>query len=206
VSAATVFRQSALEVPVMPLPPEQERIEAIGDQLRAKISSKFTASTFLAGFSLTVLTGQVFALCQDVERLPLLFAPAVGAVFGAFLIFVEAIARLDELTMPKRFWTEDPNAVRPQPELSGSYLTDDDLWELQKRMIFLWQRLAIVATIITAVAVMAMLCPWNRVTINSARLWTMMFAVIGVLGAGGYILWARSAACKRFGRLVRPVD
>jgi hypothetical protein len=39
-----------------------ERVEAIGDQLRAKINSKFTASTFLAGFALTILSGQVFTL------------------------------------------------------------------------------------------------------------------------------------------------
>jgi hypothetical protein len=40
----------------MPTDESQERIEAIGDQLRAKISSKFQTSTFLAGFGLAVLT------------------------------------------------------------------------------------------------------------------------------------------------------
>jgi len=181
----------------MPLPPEQEWIETIGDQLRAKISSKFTTATFLAGFSLTVLTGQVFALCQDVERLPLLFAPSVGAVFGAFVLFVEAIVKLDELTMPKRFWTEDANAFRPTfgPPVSGCW-TNDDLWELQKRMIFLWQRLAIIATFITALAALTMLYPWSRVTIDSARFWSFICAACGVIGAASYVQWVRSAVCK----------
>ena len=191
----------------MPLSPEQDRIEAIGDQLRAKISSKFTASTFLAGFSLTVLTGQVFALCQDVTSLPLLFAPAVGAVFGAFVIFVEAIIRLDELTMPKRFWEEDRSTAPSLPDpIARSCLTDNDLWELQKRMIFLWYHLAIVATAVTAAGVMAMLIPWGRLGIVAARGWTFWSAVIGVLLACAYVLWARGALCQRFGRLVRPVD
>jgi|GEM_PF-6686313 hypothetical protein len=191
----------------MPLSPEQERIEAIGDQLRTKISSKFTAPTFLAGFSLTVLTGQVFALCQDVSALPLLFAPAVGAVFGAFVIFVEAIIRLDELTMPKRFWEEDRNAAPSLPDpIARSCLSDNDLWELQKRMIFLWYHLAVVATVVTAAGVMAMLIPWSRVDIVAARVWTFWSAVIGVILACGYVLWVRVALCQRFGRLVRPVD
>jgi len=38
-----------------PADKSQARIEAIGDQLRAKISSKFQTSTFLVGFGFTVL-------------------------------------------------------------------------------------------------------------------------------------------------------
>ena len=41
---------------------EQERIEAIGEQLRAKINSKFQTSTFLAGFAFTILGIQISAL------------------------------------------------------------------------------------------------------------------------------------------------
>jgi len=37
----------------------QARIEAFGDQLRAKISSKFQTSTFLAGLSFAILGIQI---------------------------------------------------------------------------------------------------------------------------------------------------
>jgi len=101
-----------LKEPIRMSSESQDRVEAIGEQLRAKIASKFTASTFLAGFALTVLSGQVFALWQS-SRLPMLFPPAVGAVFGALMLFVAAIIKLDELTMLKRFWDEGARAGDP---------------------------------------------------------------------------------------------
>jgi hypothetical protein len=186
--------------------PEQERIEAIGEQLRAKIASKFTASSFLAGFGLTVLTGQVFALWQA-EQLSPLFPAAVGAVFGAFVLFIEAIVRLDELTMPKRFWAESKDvAPPPQVPLGGSYLTDDDNWELQKRMIFYWVHLTVTATVITGVAVLAMLFPWWTIRSDDARLWSFGCAVVGVVIAREYRCWLERRAAKQFKPQVRPVD
>jgi hypothetical protein len=189
----------------MTVPPEQEQIEAIGEQLRAKIGSKFTASTFLAGFALAVLTSQVSALWQT-NDLPLLFAPAVGAVFGGFVLFVDGIISLDELTMPKRFWREDSTAVGLPVPLGGSYLTNEDLWELQKRMVFFWQHLTIVATFVTATAVMAMLIPWWQLDAEMIRGWTFWCSVLGVTLAFGYIRWLNAQASQKFNHLVRPVD
>jgi hypothetical protein len=45
----------------------QTRIEDIGEQLRAEIRSRFQASTFLAGFSFTLLGVQITGLWQPVE-------------------------------------------------------------------------------------------------------------------------------------------
>lgn len=187
------------------LPPGQERIEAIGEQLRAKIASKFTASSFLAGFGLAVLTGQVFALWQA-DQLALLFPASVGAVFGSFVLFIDAIVRLDELTMPKRFWDENGALPSLPVPLGGSYLTDQDLCELQKRMIFFWQRLTVTATAITAVAVLAMLFPLWTLRSDIARPWTFGCAVAGVAVALGYARWLNSQAAKKFNPLIRPVD
>jgi len=187
------------------LPPEQDQIEAIGEQLRAKIGSKFTASTFLAGFALAVLTGQVFALWQATV-LPFLFAPSVGAVFGALVLFVQGIIRLDELTMPKRFWIEDPNVVPLPVPLGGCYLTDPDLWELQKRMIFFWQRLSIVATWITSAGVMAMLVPLRPQNAEAVRSWTFGCAALGIAVALAYVRWLDAKAKNDFQGLVRAID
>jgi hypothetical protein len=122
------------------------------------------------------------------------------------VLFVDGIIRLDELTMPKRFWREDPAASALPLPLGGSYLTDADLWELQNRMVFFWQRLTLVATLITATAVMAMLVPvWVRPP-ETVRGWTFGCAVLGVGFAFGYIRWLNVQATKRFNRLVRPVD
>ena len=188
----------------MALSEEQERVEAIGEQLRAKIASKFTASTFLAGFALTVLAGQVFALWQA-SQLPLLFPPSVGAVFGALLLFVGAVIKLDELTMPKRFWPEDPKAS-DSARSRGGYLTDQDLWELRKHMIFFWQRLTISATVITALAVFAMLLPLPPLDVKMARQWTFWWALAGVTAAGVYAIWLIAKTAKTFVPLMRPFD
>lgn len=185
--------------------PEQERIEAIGEQLRQKIASKFTASTFLAGFALAVLTGQVFALWQS-SHLPITFPLSIAIVFGAFILFVEAIVRLDELTMPKRFWEEDTQVNTTGLPSRWGYLTDDDLWNLQKQMIFYWQRLTIVATAFTVVAVIAMLLPFGMQEANEARQWSFASAGLGLLLAAVYCLWIRKAVRKKYPALMRPVD
>jgi len=139
-----------------------ERIEQFGEQLRAKITSKFTASTFLAGFALTVLTGQISTLWQvDVDKeLSPFFSISVGAVAGAFYLFVMAVIRLDELTMPKLFW--DPRFWTPtRPPSDDLYLRYDELWKLQSMMVRIWFCLSVRATIITAIALLAMLIPPN---------------------------------------------
>jgi hypothetical protein len=99
------------------VPQNHDRVEAIGDQLRAKITSKFTASTFLAGFALTILSGQVFTIWQSTV-LPFLFPLAVGIVTAAVVLLVDAVLRLDEITMPKRLWDESQDAGDTEPQLS----------------------------------------------------------------------------------------
>ena len=81
----------------------QTRIEDIGKQLRAKIRSKFQASTFLAGFSFTLLGFQITRLWQPVE-IPRLLPVSVALMLLAISLYISAIMKLDELTMPKRFW------------------------------------------------------------------------------------------------------
>jgi hypothetical protein len=135
----------------------QARIEAIGDQLRAKISSKFQTSTFLAGFGLAVLTVQLSTFWQS-PKFPYLLPTSISFMVASLFIYIAAVIKLDELTMPKRFWKED-SAKRNRDATRLAYLTDNDLWELQKRMVFYWWYLTIVAASLTAVSLMLMLLP-----------------------------------------------
>lgn len=188
-----------------------ERVEAIGDQLRAKITSKFTASTFLAGFALTILSGQVFTLWQS-SVLPWLFPLAVGTVAAAAVLFINAVVRLDELTMPKRFWDESGDAGYTGHSTRDGYLLDDDLWELRKHMIFYWTRLTLVATWMTGIAVLAMLVPFKPLPTERVRLAAFVLALLGPVFGFGYCVIAVAVARnardveKRLKRLMRRID
>ncbi|MGH8609997.1 MAG: hypothetical protein ACREX9_22085 [Gammaproteobacteria bacterium] len=195
----------------MSIKQNHERVEAIGDQLRAKITSKFTASTFLAGFALTILSGQVFTLWQSTV-LPLLFPLAVGAVAAAIILFIDAVLRLDELTMPKRFWEESGDAGDTGHSSREGYLLEDDLWELRKHMIVYWTRLTVVATWMTGIAVLAMLVPFKPLPTERIRLAAFAFALLGPVLAIVYraivIAAARKAKdeTKRLKSLIRQPD
>lgn len=195
---------------IMP-PQNHERIEAIGDQLRAKITSKFTASTFLAGFALTILSGQVFMLWQS-SVLPLLLPLAVFAVAAAVVLFVDAIVRLDELTMPKRFWGESNGAEETGHSSREAYLLDNDLWDLQKHMIFYWTRLTLVATWMTGFAVLAMLVPFKPTSTERIHLLTFVLALLGAVVGKTYSVVVRAAAfnakddTRRLNKLMRRID
>ena len=169
----------------MSTPYNYERIEAIGDQLRAKIASKFTASTFFAGFGLTILSSQVFTLWQATS-LPALFPVAVGFVAAAVVLFVDAILQLDVLTMPKRFWDEDANAATTGQSSRDGYLLDEDLWQLRKHMIFYWTRLTLVATWLTGIAALLMLVPFKPLPMDSIRSASFVCALVGPAVAVAY--------------------
>ena len=89
---------------------EKLRAEATGDQLRQKISNEFQTSTFLAGFSATILSIEITFLWQQTYR-PGLLPLSIAVLIAAVIIYVAAIVKLDELTMPKRFSEENRNVT-----------------------------------------------------------------------------------------------
>lgn len=98
------------------------------------------------------------------------------------VIYIVAVVKLDELTMPKRFWKEDPGRQKTD-SAKLAYLTDDDLWELQKRMVFYWQALTIVATSLAAFSLMLMLLPLrprglSGNIIRETFLWAVSFLIL----------------------------
>lgn len=132
----------------------QARIEAIADQLRAKIGNKFQASIFLAGFGLQVLTIQISTFWQA-PRFPDLLPFSICLMVVSICIYIAAVVKLDELTMPKRFWKLAPG----EPDAKLAYLKDSDLWELKNRMVFYWSYLTAVAASLTGVSLLLMLWP-----------------------------------------------
>jgi hypothetical protein len=133
----------------------QTLIEAVGEQLRAKIMSKFQTSAFLAGLAVAVLGVQLSDLAGSTK--PPLFAVSIALMFGAVLLYVAALVRLDELTMPKRFWRKDP--ALPVGNYHAVLLEDAELVELQRCMVFHWYKLTLTATVITGVALLLLLIP-----------------------------------------------
>jgi hypothetical protein len=128
-------------------------------QLRAKISSKFQTSTFLAGFGLAVLTLQVATFWQA-AKFPCLLLVSISIMMASICIYIAAVVKLDEITMPKRFWQGASNRGQaPSAAEMLAYLKDDDLWELQKRMVFYWWRLTAVATSLTGGSLLLMMLP-----------------------------------------------
>lgn len=191
---------------------EQKRIEAIGEQLRAKINSKFQTSTFLAGFAFTVLGIQISALWQwQAPKIPLLLFISISLLVTATILYISAVVRLDELTMPKRFWDEDIN-IRETKSRELAYLTSDDLWALKDRMVFYWVRLTLMATFLTAVSLLLMLLPVPIRELptspsNTRERWMIFIGMVGLsLAARFYLKWLDKQAHKKFTHLKRPVD
>jgi len=156
----------------------QDRVEAIGDQLRDKIRSKFQSSTFLAGFGFTILSVEI-SMLWTTHEVPRLLSFSIPLMLAAICFFVAAALRLDALTMPKRFWEEDRNSAdREASQLA--YLTDDDLWQLQRRMIFYWTWLTVLATVMTAISLVLVLLPIDSV-VRSDSLVKETFQIGGVV-------------------------
>jgi hypothetical protein len=184
---------------------EHVRLEAIGDQLRAKITSKFQTSTVLAGFAFTVLGIELTILWQS-PLTPGLLPWSIGLSNFAILLYVSAVVRLDALTMPKRFWKEDKGKTN-RAASRQAYLTDDDLWELRKQMIFHWISLTLIATAGLAASLFLLLWPtsFNKLT-SEVLVETFQLVIIAIAGWCVYlaILWL--ATRKYFRALMREAD
>lgn len=73
------------------------------EQLRPKIQSKLTVSTFLAGFTSTIL----FSLLSSETSLSQLQAFAVVLMTISLGLFIAAVYCFDSLSMPEGFWAYD---------------------------------------------------------------------------------------------------
>lgn len=178
----------------------QAQIEAIGNQLRAKILSKVQTTTFLGGLTVAGLAAQMSN--PGVSARPPLFAVSVGLMLGAVVLYVAGLIKLDELTMPKRFWEEDPH------QEAGDYmfvlLTDDDLWVIRNRMVFYWNRLTLTATAAAGLALFLLLIPSTWIAPAAGPDGNFVVALSVLALAGGYLATLLAVARKRLGVLGRP--
>ena len=97
----------------------------IEEQLRLKIQSKMTVSTFLAGFT--------FAVLNDLLKTKSFNMPqtiAAISMTGSLLLFVASVYMYDNMTMPKEYWSKQSNR-------KIHFTTDHDL--LHHYMIRTWK-------------------------------------------------------------------
>jgi hypothetical protein len=187
----------------VPLSPTQELLEIYGDQLRSKISSKFSASTFLAGFAGAILTALVTSGPDQESEFSLQYPVALALTTFAAISFVQGIIRLDELSMPKRFWPSDANA--PNRAEDVGLLTQDDLWVLHNRMVYYWRLFTMVATTLTGVGIFVLVLPAVHIPAEAFSAAIPAAAVGGALLAFAYA-WIVDASAPERDRLIRPVD
>ena|SRR5215813_7375000 len=194
-----------------------EPVKALGEQLRAKISSKFQTSTFLAGFAFAILGIQISVLWEwQPSQIPLLLFIPIALLVAATILYINAIIRLDELTMPKRFWEKIADIEETKIPEHAYYLTEEELLALKERMVFYWNGLTLKATYLTAVSLILMLLPTPLMQLptnpsNTLARW-LIFVGTAILSLAAYlyIKWldkqVKDNKEKKFGVLKRPVD
>ena len=82
------------------------------EQLRSKIKSKMTVSTFLAGFTFSVLNELL-----KIQSFTLLPTVAVVSLTGALALFIASVYMYDQMSMPKRYWRDQSNTISHPVEL-----------------------------------------------------------------------------------------
>jgi hypothetical protein len=184
----------------------QERVEAIGEQLRAKINSKFQVSALLAGFAFTILSIQIPSLWTE-DRSLVVGVITVSLMIAAIVLYIFSIIRLDELTMPKRFWEEDKDISSTGLSLGG--LTVDDLNALKDRMVFYWVKLTLTATWLTTLSLLLLLLPFAKRETNAPNttgnlLYFGCFIIV-LVSSLLYSNWVTKKA-ETLGNMKRPVD
>ena len=186
----------------MPLSPQQQLIEAYGDQLRAKIASKFSASTFLAGFAATILTALVTAALGEGQQAAQ-YPVALAFSAAASILFVQAVIRFDELSMPKRFWPSRSDV--PNSGEDVGLLALDDLWVLHDRMVFFWRYLTLAATALTGGGLFILILPPLPFAIGYFHETRFGLVTVSTIAAFIYARQLDARAPHR-DKLVRPVD
>jgi hypothetical protein len=120
------------------------------------------------------------------------------------LLYVAALVKLDELTMPKRFWRDAP-AGRAD-DYTFVLLSDEDLWTIRNRMVFYWNSLTLAATGTAGAALLLMLVPGAPAGDGSTPGGSGMFVTViaGLAVAVVYMAVMLSIARKRCGVLLPP--
>jgi len=132
----------------------QNMFEEVGNQLRAKINGKFQTAAFLAGWAFTVLGIQLTMLYEEqkIALLPI----SIAIMLSSIVLFIYSVIKLDELTMPKRFWVDNESK---QFDEKSFYLDDFDLIKIKKQMVFHWINWTLVGIYFNTISLFIMLIP-----------------------------------------------
>jgi hypothetical protein len=83
----------------------------VESQLRAKISSKLTVATFLAGFTFAALLELLMNRSRfEAARTIVPVRVAVVSLTLALALFISAVYMYDRLSMPREFWKYQPHS------------------------------------------------------------------------------------------------
>jgi hypothetical protein len=170
---------------------DKTQTSEIWKELRDKIRGKFQASTFLAGFSFTVLNAQIGMLVKNdpVFMLPI----SICLLVFALVLYSVSIYLLDSLTMPKMFRNIDAEkncdyGLDVQiDKFSPPWIEPRDLWQIKDMMVFIWSKMTIPAVIITFVSVILMLFSFGEQpipmynSINMALILSLLSLTVAVI-------------------------
>lgn len=149
-------------------------------ELRGKIQSKTTVSTFLAGFTATALVELLrkdppFSMADEV---------AVVSLTGSLALFIAAVYMYDRLSMPEGFWVEED---RPISRIRRGKTFEENLranGPLYALMIWTWNYVFTPAVALGLAGFVAML-----ISTGDSGLWGGAF--LALVGAGMWYLLFR---------------
>ena len=163
----------------------------IWKELRDKIRGKFQVSTFLAGFSFTVLNAQIGML---VKNEPVLMLPiSICLLVFAVMLYSASIYLLDSLTTPKMFRSIDAEKncdYGPDVQtdkFSPPWIEPRDLWQIKDMMVFIWSKMTIVAVTITLFSVIFMIISFGEQplhmynSINVALIISLLSFIVAII-------------------------
>ena len=149
------------------------------EQLRGKIESKTTVSTFLAGFTATalielLLKGAPFSMSAGI---------AAVSLTGSLALFVAAVYMYDPLSMPEGFWVDED---RPTFRWRGKtfekhFRANGPLYAL---MVWTWKYVFTPAVALGLLGFVMMLVSTGNSVI-------LCGALLVLIGAGIWYLWFR---------------
>src|SRR5215217_6101399 len=104
--------------------------------------------------------------------------------------------------MPKRFWPEDKKSAKRPP----TYLSDNDLLGIQKRMVFLWSRLVVVGLKASVASLLLMIVPIPAKATQCIITISLISSLVGVAAAILYIKGRANEEKQGYPPLERPPD
>ena len=160
------------------------------EQLRPKVESKMTVSTFLAGFTfaalLELLVKEEKANLNGwaKETFQLFTVMANTSLIAGLVLFVATVYMYDRLAMPEGFWI---NEERPRPRVWRGKTFEEDVSKngiLYALMVWIWKWVFNPAVVFSLVGLIAII-------LRTGDWWVIGSASVVILAGAIYYIWAK---------------